>query len=263
MPNPTVLNQLATAERVTEIYAQLLDLSDQVVYQFLYNPEEIQWNRKANYAAAPASATSTPSQQYLYTEGRTYRFQGLLLQSYCEGKSLRSLLEGLQALMVVDPQGNSFAPKQVSFVWGSYRVGPCVITDLQVTESAWLGGETAEARVDLTLIELPPPDTNATETATPTVATPAAAQTITLSDRQREDTRKAAEQWLAANLNNLTPQVRDIVRARRFRYLTSADGTVKITDSSGTEIGTVGVYNGQTFDASKGTLTSATTTQRT
>lgn len=259
MPNPNVLSQLPTAERVTEIYAQLLDLSDRVVYQFLYNPEEIQWNRKANYAAAPASATSTPSQQYLYTEGRTYQFPGLLLQSYCEGKSLRSLLDGLQALMVVDPQGNSFAPKQVSFSWGTMRVGPAVITDLRVNETAWLGGETAEARVDLTLLELPPPDTNPSETAAPTTAT---AQTINLSDRQREDARKAAEQWLQQNQNSLTPQVRDVVRTRRFRWLTSTNGQVQITDSSGQAIGTVGTWNGQTFDASGGTLTSAST-QRT
>lgn len=252
MPNPAALSQLASASPTTEIYAQLLDLSDRVVYQFLYNPEEIQWDRKANYAAAPASATSTPSQQYLYSTGRNYRFAGLLLQSRYEGKSLRSLLEGLQALMVVDPLGNSFAPKQVTFAWGSMRVGPAVITDMKCSETSWLGGETVEARVDLTLLELPPSDMSPTETAAPTATT-----TPELTDRQREDARKAAEGWLQSNLNSLPPQLRDTVRSRRFRYLTSANGEVRITDGAGAEIGLIGTYDGQNFDASKGNLTSA------
>jgi hypothetical protein len=254
MPNPQVMSQLAPAERVTEIYAQLLDLSDKVVYSFLYNPETIKWNRKANYVAAPTSATSTPAQQYLHTDGKTFQFSELLLQSYGDGKSLRSLLEGLEALLVVDPQGNSFAPKQVVFSWGTMRIGPAFLTSIDCTETLWLGGEVAEARVSLSLMSVPESDGAPTESGAPTTTT----SEIALTDRQREDARKAAADWLSKNQNSLPTSVRDLVRAGRFRYLTNASGQVSITDSAGKVLGVVGTHDGETFDATEGTLASAT-----
>lgn len=247
MSNPKFTNKLAPAERVTEVYAQLMDLSEQVVWEFQYNPEVREFSRSAKYAEAITSATSTPAQQYLYTTGRTMRLPGLLMESYADGKSLRSQLDALQALLVIDPANRTaFAPKQVIFSWGSERFGPAVITELNWKEMAWLGGEPAMVQMDLVLLELPPPDTEPSQSAQPAPAS-------TLSDRQRADGRRAAQQWLKANANRFTPQTRDIVRTGRFRYLTTGQ-QISIVRPDGGLIGVIGTYDGQRLNTSTNTL---------
>lgn len=237
MPNPQVLSSLPEAERGTDLYAQLVDLEGQQAYAFLYNPEQKQYRRSANYAEVPTGATPIPDQNYLYTSGRTLALSDLLLESYCAGVSLRPLIEELEALLIADE--NTLKPKPVLFIWGSERFGPAVLTSLSWEETKWLGGEPAEARVSMTLQQLP-----SQETPTPT---PNATDETNLTERQREDARDQAGSWLNQNLSRLRPQVREAVQSSRFRYLTDTAGNVTITNSDGEAFGAAGVWDGFEF----------------
>jgi hypothetical protein len=252
MPNPQALTNAAPAARTTEIYAQLLGMDDAALWQFQYNPEEIKYSRSPKYAEAPTAATSQPGRQYLYTEAERLELSNLLMASYCEGVSLRQSLDDLRALTVADTANGAYSPKRVYFVWGTERFGTATLEDLTVSVTLWLGGEPAEARVSFTLVAVPIADLTPADTAPPD---PAAITRPPLTDRQREDGRKAAGEWLQANLEKLSPQVRDAVRSSRFRYRTTAAGEVYITDVDGTaDLGLVGTWDGTTLDTTKGTL---------
>ncbi|MBD2256648.1 hypothetical protein [Pseudanabaena sp. FACHB-2040] len=241
MANPQVLNQLQTADRAVDIYAQLIDLNGTVAYNFLYNPESKRYSRNAQYGEAATGVTSVPAQNYLYTKGRTLELPDLLMESYAAGKSLRQLIEGLEQLLIADPA--TFTPKPVLFIWGTERFGPAVVTNIDWSETAWLGGEPAEARVSLSLLQIPE-----AETPTSTVAAPTG--NVALTDRQRADARGQAGSWLNQNLTRLNPQVREAVQASRFRYLTNEQGEVTITDATGKPIGVAGVWDGFTWKPS-------------
>lgn len=249
----------------TDLRATLIDLQEQVVWVFMYNPEDKQFSREAKYAEAPTAATSLPSQQYLYTTGRTLKLTNLLLLGWCQNQPIRSLLNNLQALMVVDAEPSSpqnsteegqtatptaFSPKLVRFAWGSERFGPAVVTAVSWRETAWLGGEPADATVDLTLLEVPDPDTYPKQQAAIEQATAEAAESaeVNLTDRQREDARKAAGEWLNnnSNLDKLPPAVREAVKAKRYSWLTNVQGEVRIVPSGGEAL-LIGTYDGETF----------------
>lgn len=248
MINPVALNQLKGATKSTNHYARLVSLQNERLWEFIYNPEEKQFSRKANYVEAPTAAGSLPAQTYLYTTGKTLTLSNLLLDTYCEEKSLRSSLQDLEGLLVVDIK-KGLQPYSLYFVWGTEKFGPCVLTEISWRETAWLGGEPASVRLDMTLLEVPLPDSQ------PKQSNPIPSSTINLTDRQKEDGRKKAQEWLTANLNKLDTSTKQAVQSKSFKWLTDSNGVIKIINSKGMEIGTVGTWNGTTFSTTNNTLT--------
>jgi hypothetical protein len=236
--NVNVLNSLPAAAKVAGIPARLV-LPDLSFISFLYNPEAKKYSREAQYAEAVTGGTGISDQNYIRTSGRTLELSDLLLDSFAAGKSLRQLLEGLEKLIL--PQAISLPPQTVRFVWGSESFGPAVITSISWEETAWLSGEPAQARLNLTLLQIPEAPSPTDLTAAPTGAT-------NLTDRQREDARKKAGEWLTANASRLRPDVRAAFNSKRFRYLTdAATGSITILDTSDRPLGKVGTYDGFVF----------------
>lgn len=257
--NPQVLNGLPAAESGQQrIYAYLilesvkqLKPGDTPLFTFLANPEELRWSRQAQYAEAVTAATSVQSQQYYHTKGRVLQISDLLLDAYYAKRSIRPLLEQLQALLVPDAKNqNWYAPKVLDFVWGSSRFGPCVLTELSCKEKAWRNGAPATALLNMTLLEVPPPDTDPATRINPPESKDDAKGKLDrpLTDRQRQEGSSEAQKWLKANTNSLPASLRDRVRANRYRLTTAADtGLSTITDEKGNSLGTVGRWNGRTF----------------
>jgi hypothetical protein len=247
--NPTLLEELGAGERVLDIYASLTDAkTDKPVAGFLYNPESKKFSRSAKYTEATWALASIPYQQYNSTSGLSLQLSDLLLNTYNEGKTCEKILTDLQALMVANPTQGVFTPTPVNFVWGSDKFGPAVITSLDWTETGWLNGKVATARVNLTLLQIPPlsPPPPASE-----VAANAANSEINLTDRQKQDASTKAKEWLNVNINNIKSEYVDLVKTNSYFLLTSVNGQVKLLDRNKKELIVIGVYNGSEFKPSK------------
>ena len=252
MPNQQVINGLNTAPKVTDIYAYLQDSGGRSLFTFLYNPEDKRFSRQSNYNAGVTALSSIPSQQYQHTSGLTLQLSNLLMQSYAEGKTIKLLLQRLQNLMVVDPTNNKFNPTPVYFTWGTDKFGPAVITSLDWSETSWLNGEVAEARVNLTLLEIPSgkPSTNQSQNQLEVASN----KNQVLTVRQKQDASKKAIEWLRANTKRLSSTTAALINANRFKLLTEDSGVVNLTDSKSKKLGVIGIYQNGKFITTKNTL---------
>jgi hypothetical protein len=229
--NPEVLAKLPPANRVRSLAAQLSDLKNQIVYEFLYNPESIKRSRRANYAELQIPLRPVPVQQYMGASGTTLDLSNLLLSSYSAGKSLRPLLDSLNALLVTDPDNKVYAPTLLQFVWGSQRFYPCVLTSLSSTATLWLGGEVAEARVDMTLLEIPPVEDVKVIAPIAPLTSPQS-----LTTRQMADSTAQATTWITGHLGTLPQAAREAFRLKRYRISTNPDGIIRMLDPSGSQL---------------------------
>ncbi len=245
MSNPAVISGLNAGKKVEGIYATLTDKEGKPLFTFLFNPESKRYSRKVNYTEAPTALTSTPSQQYKYTTGLTLQLSNLLMQSYVEGKTCKLLLQKLQGLMVADPANTKLTPSLVYFTWGSDKFGPAVITSLDWTESSWLNGEIAAARVDITLLEVPTIKLESTPTVKDLET--ASAKTATLTPRQVSESANEASKWLKANVKKLPEKVAALVKVNKYKLSTDSQGNVTIFSNNNENLGIVGNYKNGKF----------------
>ncbi|NJN88903.1 MAG: hypothetical protein HC878_00010 [Leptolyngbyaceae cyanobacterium SL_5_14] len=167
MINTDVLNNLPNASKQLGIHAYLIDLDNSYRWDFLYNPEKINFNIDAKYQEIPTFLTSLPDQQYLYTSGETHEFSNLLLQSYAEEKSLETHLEKLKSVLYADVPNNKYEPSLLYFIWGNYRFGTCRLLKVSGERSLVLSGEAAQVILSISLVRVPQPETPAGTTVDP------------------------------------------------------------------------------------------------
>lgn len=233
--NIQVLNSLPAATKAGGIPAYLETPTGRI--NFLYNPESKKYARQAQYAEASTGGTEISEQNYVRTGGRTLELDNLLLDSFAAGRSLKPLLKGLEKLLL--PVELGLAPPTVLFVWGSERFGPAQVSQVSWEEAAWLSGEPAQARVSLSLIQIP--------TALTVSPTPSPTGETNLTDRQREDGRNKASDWLSSNVNKLRTEVRSAYNSNRFKFLTDQVGNISILDDKDIPFGKVGTWDGFEF----------------
>ncbi|BBD59505.1 hypothetical protein NIES2109_22920 [Nostoc sp. HK-01] len=247
--NTTVLNSLPTVGQDTTATAQLIDNLGKTVYTFLYNPEAKSFSVRASYKEGAAALTSLPSQSYQYTTGSTLSLDNLILESWARSKSITPLLNSLKSLMQAEPTRGKYAPSPVTFVWGANKFGLAVITDLNWTETAWISGEPASARVSMKLIEIPL--LSKAETPQQRLQTAAAKEQARTAREKAEATAKA-NQYLQQNLKSLNATIAQVVRSKSFTLKVSDMGVVTISDKKGNVLGTIGTYtNGKLTDAGR------------
>lgn len=270
--NSEVLNKLEDATKIVDIPARLLSEDGTVLYTFLYNPEQKIYSRNVNYSAAPTLLSSIQEQEYGYTTGRELKLDNLLLESYGSGKSLRSLLEGIEALAVADVSKGQYRPARLYFSWGTELFGLCVISgSISWTETLWLGGEPAEARLSFTLVEVPTDKDK--KITVPVSQTYEAQQTqakvdsainslqgivaetnpiqknnISLTGRQRSEGAKAADAWVKANLSKLPTSIKHAYRQKKYSIVLNSAGEAEFRDSKTTKLKDIGVYDGYVFN---------------
>lgn len=222
------------------------------LWQFLYNPVQLEYSREARYAEVPTQGVRVPQQQFQHSTGKTLNLSGLVLDAWWMGKSVQPLVDGLDTLIEASIEEQQYSPPVLSFVMGSRTVlAPCVLQRVTVKENGWLaGGQVARASVDLVLLEVPSEDIDRGQDAATVTPDEAAAEEgrprLPLTDRQRQDASARAKTWLNENLSTLAPNLRPLVQSNSYLLATDAEtGDVTMYDADRQAIGVVGRWDGQ------------------
>lgn len=130
------------------------------VWQFLFNPEELQLSSGPEYNRAESWGVSDPVNSgqplsWRMNRNRKLTFGKVLLHGYSFGKRVDSLEKGLQDLFMAREGEGSDGPPVLEFVWGKRVFGPCVIQNIQVREKAWDKGILVNAEVSFELEQVP------------------------------------------------------------------------------------------------------------
>jgi len=133
---------------------------DGAVWQFLFNPEELQLSSGPDFNRAETWGVSDPANSgqplsWRSNKNRKLTFGKVLLHGYTFGKRVDSLEAGLQALFTAREGAGSDGPPVLEFVWGQRVFGPCVIQNIQVRERAWDKGLLVNAEVSFELEQVP------------------------------------------------------------------------------------------------------------
>ena len=171
----------------------------------------------------------------------------LILDSYCARKSLRKPLTALRAL--TQPMEGSLTPQSFYFVFGSEKIGLCVLTNVKIVTSKWLGGEPSYAIVDLTLLKIPDPDS-----APKPMSYVSSSNLYSLTNRQKIDASKNATAWLQTNKSKIPSNIRKIISVNSYKLLTTDTGVISMLDPKNNVLGIIGSWNGKVFDPSTQTL---------
>lgn len=134
---------------------------DNAVWQFLFNPEELQLSSGPDYNRAETWGVSDPANSgqplsWRSNKNRKLTFGRVLLHGYTFGRRVDSLEKGLQELFLArDGENGADGPPVLEFVWGQRVFGPCVIQNIQVREKAWDKGLLVNAEVSFDLEQVP------------------------------------------------------------------------------------------------------------
>ncbi|NDJ20952.1 hypothetical protein GS682_04690 [Nostoc sp. B(2019)] len=223
------------------------------LWVFLVNPQSLRFSREAKYTEISPLASKRCEIQYASTNGQTLSIPDLILQTWYCGKSLRPLIEGINLLLEADIKNKKYSPPILKFQMGTREFGPCVLTNVQWEESAWLGGEPASVKLGLELKEVPKAisrgeveqqKTKATETAKVNREKQGKPR-LPLTDRQRTDASAAAKKYLETNIKQWAADVQAAIRGNKYKLSTHASsGAVAMIGVGGKAIGTVLVWEG-------------------
>lgn len=248
--NTVVANSLPTAEK-NRVEAYLLEYSTDPnagkrVWSFLYNPSLLRFSGEAVYSSIGAFASRESDQQFNYSTGLTLEVPNIYLDSYCMKRSLRPLVEGIDELRKASIKQSRFSPPVLSFVFGSKRFAPCVLTKVSWDEAAWLGGEPARAQMNLTFLQIPAPGKLGLNAIAPELKTNALETPLT--ERQQDEAKTKAEEWLKANLNNVDPQLKTRIEEKDYDLTVDPNtGEVKLKTGDENLNGIVGRWTGKEF----------------
>jgi hypothetical protein len=134
---------------------------DNAVWQFLFNPEELQLSSGPDFNRAETWGVSDPANSgqplsWRSNKNRKLTFGKVLLHGYTFGRRVDSLEKGLQQLFLArDGENGADGPPVLEFVWGQRVFGPCVIQNIQVREKAWDKGLLVNAEVSFELEQVP------------------------------------------------------------------------------------------------------------
>lgn len=149
--NSNVLRSLPQTKQVKGEYATIARLDGKATWQFLTMPNEISWDRGANYSAV--ATPKFPSNQYTRTDPWTLSISNLPLSTYWEEKSLTDYVAQLSALQI--PDREKLSPPVLLWKWGQRLLSPCVMTRFSRTEDAWNGdGELLSCKISFSLLQV-------------------------------------------------------------------------------------------------------------
>ena len=249
--NSEAIAKLDSANRSTGHFARLITIKNgkenQRLFEFIINPETIQTTFSAKYVSAETMGTADQSQNYLNSASEASQINGLILDTYCAGKALRKPIESLRAL--TQPLPGTLSPQSFYFVFGSEKIGLCVLTNVKIVTSLWLSGEPAYATIDLSLLQIPDPDTSPKPMNYVSTSSLSA-----LTNRQKIDASKNATIWLQTNKSKIPSNIRKIISVNSYKLLTTDTGVISMLDPKNNILGIIGSWNGKVFDSSTQTL---------
>lgn len=117
------------------------------------NPQEITRSLTANYGVQNGLLTSAGIVQYGYSERSPIKLSGLLIDTQCKDYDATPYLDQLEVMTKATL--NSYPPV-LAIVWGGRVIQPVVLTNLQITETAWANGLVSQATTEMEFRYLPP-----------------------------------------------------------------------------------------------------------
>ena len=261
MLNERVLATLPNAGETvlgSSINAQLIEWAEgeleaetSILWEFLYNPEIIQYSVRARYAEIAGLGQRVPHQQYQHSDGLSLTITNLRLDGWWRGKIVQPLADGLIALTKASEDQH---PPILSFVLaGRTVIAPCVLTQVSISESAWAAsGQATVATADLTFQEVHRDSIDIQSQITvPELANTADGRPILpLTERQQSEGEGEATDWLTSNLNSLTALTRSVFDTQDYSFsVDSTLGDVTLLDAAQGILGKVGRWDGRNFKA--------------
>ena len=130
------------------------------VWQFLFNPEEIDWEGGPEYSESETwgvmgEANAGKPLSWKNMKNQRLTFSKVLLNGYVFGKRVDILEKGLKSLFMREDGDNSDGPPVLNLIWGKRTFGPCVLKDLRIKEKNWDNGILVNAEVSFTLEKIP------------------------------------------------------------------------------------------------------------
>ena len=262
------LNQLKAAEKTNYKPAYLkIAGQDQVLYYFLYNPNEYSDSISANYSEVAALSAPVPYLDYNHTSGITRDFSDLLLDTFEDRKSARSIIEGLKNLMIADISKGQFEPPDLEFYWGSESLKPVKLVDFKYRIDTFLGGEPARGVFSLSFKEVATLDpakitefgttpSNSSSTNVSNLVTKnrerlnnvSYPSRINLSDRQIFEGLDLVKTYLFKNRLRYSDNVKRLIQTKNYDLNISIDGKVTLSRKySSVILQKLGIYNGRYF----------------
>jgi Contractile injection system tube protein len=255
--NRESLTQLTTAQQIASkpAYLQIVG-QDKGFYAFNYNPESFGDSLTVKYSETQSAVSDQPYLDYNGSSAITRTFSGLLMDTYGELLSLRPILEGIKKLMIADLSKGKFEPPDLEFHWGSESFKPCKITNFSYTIDAWLGGEPAKGKCDLTLVSVPVFDPGKESQLTEQEQIKTAAETppnstadipVLLTNRQKKEGQLLAINDIKQNVRKASPKIKQAVRSGQFNVEVDDKGNISLLSPKSEVLAIVGIYDGISF----------------
>ena len=264
-----ILKSLPDATRETKTTkAYLLDYEQtraqgQYLWAFLTNPQQLEFTRQAKYNEAQTLSAKKADWQYGYTSGRTLSISDIVLDGWCKGKTIMPLLDGIEALLEADVSKGKFAPTILSFVFGSRRFGPCVLTSVKWTETGWLGGMPARSTMSISVQEVPAPLTKAELEAKRRAATSILSEAkqkvnsprLLLTERQVQAVITQSRAIIQKGISEFNPTAQALFKSGSFKIDVDREkGDVFLLDRSEKRVGTLARFDGKHLNFTNSTL---------
>jgi hypothetical protein len=222
--------------------------TDKALWVFFINPNSLNYRDAAEYTPIAPLAASAKEQSYLGATGASLSIPDLRFETWCLGRSVRPVIEGVRSLLRAKVEQNQFAPPVLMFRMGTTRFGPCVLTQVEWDETKWLAGEPAGVRMSLALQEVPKPLTTAQKAAqaqtqqqqTAQQNTNAQTPSLPLTQRQQATATQQADSYLLSNSQSWSANVQAAISQKNYSLsVNPSSGDVQMT-SSGQSLGTIG-----------------------
>lgn len=153
MPNIRVIRKLPQANRNKGNFGKIYRLDGESVWEFLYMPLELSFQKNTNYTSSGAVGYMQHL-QFTNVENEVMSINNLPLNTLWEGKRLTEYVEELKKLG--EPDTKALSPPVLGFSWNNRRFDPCVLQNFSIVEKAWFtSGDLAACEISLTLTKIP------------------------------------------------------------------------------------------------------------
>jgi len=142
------------------VEAGAVPVSGDMMWQFLFNPSELQLEAGPEFKGAEVwgvsdKANSGQPLHWSHNKNASLKFNSVLLNGFVFGRKVEALEQGLLELFMSREGEGQHGPHVLEFVWGKRSFGPCVIKNIDIKEKMWDEGEVVNAELSFTLEQVP------------------------------------------------------------------------------------------------------------
>ncbi len=224
------------------------------LWYFLMNPQSLHYSKQAEYDKIATLAAKIPDLQFKNTDSPSLEISDIVLDTFCFGKTVQPLINGIQSLLEANIDKNQYNPPILAFRWGKTDFSPCVLTKCDWNESGWINGEVARAKLSISLLKIPRQTTRGQIAQKKQVQQQQQATAnekngqlrMPLTERQKEEASAAAKKYLEKNISQWSAETQAIIKTKSYKLLTDKNtGVVALSDAKNKSFGTILVWDGK------------------